>query len=115
MFLGLIVDAETYQFRVPNDKIRRVSAVISIMRARAEQNQEISVDDLRVLNGRMTSFILAIEPIRVWTRRLHEETRSRTERLIKLSPEAVAELKFWSTIEIRNGKAIAHPLHTQWS
>ena len=112
LFLGLIVDAETYQFRVPDDKIQRVSAVLSIMRARAEQNQEISVDDLRVLNGRMTSLILAIEPIRVWTRSLHEETRLRTERLIKLSPEAVAELKFWSTIEKRNGKAIAHPLHT---
>ena len=112
VFLGLIVDAEAYQFRVPDDKIRRVAAVISIMRARAEKNQEISVDDLRVLNGRMMSFILAIEPVRVWTRSLHVETRGRAGRPIKLSSDAVEELKFWENIQERNGKAIAHPLHT---
>lgn len=114
VFFGLLVDAERFQYRVPADKLGRVTAVISIMRERAQRGEPLAVHDLQVLTGTLQSYRLCIEPVQVWTRAMYVDiARACHASQTWASAETKEELDFWAKrLESLNGRTIAHPLAT---
>ena len=112
-FLGMLVDAEKFQYRVPSEKIARARALIGMMKTRADSGEALLVSDLRSLTGTLMSYRLAVEPTRVWTRSMYTDiARAEYAREVVLSQETREELAFWTReLEKRNGQAIAHPLY----
>lgn len=113
LFLGLLADSEKFEYRVPEDKIRRAAAVVNMLRQKAEANEPVSVNHLRSLTGFIISMQLAMPPARVWTRALYaEQAAARHVSLIRLGDGAKQELQFWDEcMALSNGKPIRHPLH----
>jgi len=94
VFLGLIADTEKYEYRVPDEKIRRVAAVIRMLKTKADRAEPIEVEDLRVVTGRLMSMRLAVSPVRVWTRALyHEITEARGNKRVRSPPQWTANSK----------------------
>lgn len=113
LFLGLLADAERYEYRVPEDKIKRVAALVSMLKAKTDAGEPIEVKHLRSLTGYIVSMHLALPPARVWTRALYrEQQQPRYIKVLRVSTEAREELAFWREhLLLVNGKPIRHPLH----
>jgi hypothetical protein len=113
-FLGLLADTEKFEYRVPEDKLKRAAYVISVMRERADRGAFVSLEDVRAITGRLMSFRLAVEPVRVWTRALYREIARAEQRhfkWVKMNPDACEELRFWEEqLTKKNGFRIAGPL-----
>lgn len=114
VFFGLLVDAERFEFRVPTDKLKRVAAVVKMMRDCVQRGEPISVHDLQVLTGTLQSYRVCIEPVQVWTRSMYADiARAGYASRVWVSSDTSEELDFWhSRLEQLNGRTIAHPLAT---
>jgi hypothetical protein len=71
LYLGMLIDSDEYEFRVPRPKLDRARVLLRVMLERAHAGNHISSRDIRKLTGRALSFSLAIPAVRVWTGSLY--------------------------------------------
>jgi ribonuclease HI len=111
-FLGLLVDSHRFEVKVPTEKIQRVKVLLALMRARTEADQVVSLQDLRMLTGRIISFSLAMPAVHVWTREMYRAIAATSGSVALLTNEAKEELSFWlENIERLNGAPIVSRQH----
>ena len=66
VYLGLIIDAENFEFRAPQHKIDRVKSIILRLTQKSRTGQPVQLSDLRSVSGYCVSLSLAIPPIMLW-------------------------------------------------
>jgi len=111
-FLGMLVNSIRFEVTVPSEKIARVKVLLAVMRQRAEDGKLISIQDLRMMTGRLLSFSLAIPAVRVWTRDLYALIAKWRGTYVRLPFDAAEEIRFWcENLERLNGAAIMAPEH----
>jgi hypothetical protein len=71
LYLGLLIDSDNYEYRVPGPKLDRARALLRVMLDRAMAGKHVDSADIRKLTGQTLSFSLAMPAVRVWTRSLY--------------------------------------------
>jgi hypothetical protein len=107
-FLGLLVNTESYAFKVPAPKLDRARKMIHRLIRRAEAGWASTPRDLGVVAGVLMSFQLAMKPARLYTRDIYRciSTGGWDEKIL-LSPWALSELRFWRRcLPMFNGRTI---------
>jgi hypothetical protein len=107
-FLGLLVNTESYAFKVPAPKLDRARKMIHRLIRRAEAGWASTPRDLGVVAGVLMSFQLAMKPARLYTRDIYRciSTGGWDEKIL-LSPGALSELRFWRRcLPMFNGRTI---------
>ena len=97
-FLGLIVNAESYQFEVPKEKVVKILDRIRSMREQIASSKRPTARAVAAVCGLIMSARLAVAPARIYTRALYHclNEASGWNSPIALSEAAVSELDFWS-------------------
>ena len=94
-FLGLLVDSQSFKFKVPQDKITRVMGRLTYLVADASAHTR---ENIRELAGLLVSLDLAVPGVRAWTRALYRAIGSGpSHELLTLDTDALEELRFLET------------------
>ena len=93
VFLGFLLDAETYKVYVPEGKVERVQKVLRTMMECASEHRPVTVRDIQILTGRVISMSLAIPEVRVWTRELYRSITGSQNQLVILGKKQQDELR----------------------
>ena len=92
-YLGIICDSVTASFRVPEDKLRKLHALIETTLAAGK----VTVTRLEKIAGKCVSMSVAIRPASLWTHYMFAAIARATGRVIDLGPlpDLRAELRTW--------------------
>lgn len=96
-FLGFIVDSTLCEYRVPEDKVARLTSLLRQMQANNVKGIPIPLQSVQRATGCAISMSLAIPDVRVWTRALYALQNRMEEALTltcSLSVEAVEDLRW---------------------
>ena len=110
-FLGMKIDSHNMLFKVPREKLKSIKKDIEWLLNRKDKDKSITLRQLARVIGKLVAIELAILPMRLKTWKLQHckntQLKATWEGKIKLTAEAVEELKWWeNNLEIWNGKAI---------
>lgn len=106
-FLGLLVDAERFEFSIPPEKIAKIVRAVNALLAKAEANEKITATNVAVVCGHILAIRLACAPARIYTRALYAVVNQAEywEQRIVIPSAARDELKFWS-VQLPNYKSL---------
>ena len=106
-FLGLEIDTEVMQVRVPQEKVAALRHKIN----KALGQRALSLNAIQSIIGSLNFVCRAVKPGRAFLRRLIELTkRPKSKKAISLSEGARADLRIWlSFLEQFNGVTIIQP------
>ena len=107
-FLGLLVNTETFCFRVPAPKLHRARKMVHRLIARHDASLQVTPRELGVVAGVLMAFQLAMKPARLYTRDIYRCIASADwDEKITLSHDALSELRFWRRcLPMFNGRTI---------
>ena len=108
-FLGLLVNAELYEFGVPAERLAKVSKLVLDVTNRALRNKRVTARDIAKICGHILSLRLAVSPSRIYTRCLYADLNQATSwnAPIELSAGTLDELLFWrDCLPLFNGRSI---------
>lgn len=115
-FLGLILNSEIREFRVPQGKLSLFQKFVGKLLNKARQanvtdteSVEVSLNNIQKILGSLQFFSLALEPAKILSRSLKHLTKGVIGKntRVQLSESALSELRFWNSEECWtwNGKS----------
>jgi hypothetical protein len=93
LYLGMLIDSDNYEYRVPGPKLDRARALLRLMLERALAGRHVDSADIRKLTGLTLSFVLAIPAVRVWTRSLYSILPREGDGLVLCAEDQIEELR----------------------
>jgi hypothetical protein len=107
-FLGLILNSEIREFKVPHGKLSLFQKFVGKLLSKARQvsahdteSVEVSLNDIQKILGSFQCLSLALEPAKILSRSLQHLTKGVTGKYtrVRLSESAISELRFWHSEE----------------
>lgn len=117
VYNGMFIDSRKYEIRAVDEKIAEAKRVAWRIWYTAMESQQVLLNDLQKLTGRLQSLKLALEGVAVWTRGLYADIARGLEASnqrpakgtrIQLREAAMLDLQFWAyRLGKQNGLPIA--------